>query len=228
MNALVKEKCLAVLSGPYDTQSLLELAEAVESIDGVLAQSFRDFVVSGKMMPSGYILSDDARHLVGIQYVVVRLLKKDSAIRYACSCASRVIPMLQKKAEKLATQLVNCIQHCLETKKAPDACSALFSRFQSLADTISERWHRTLGTGEHDSLTPEQLAVSNRPLLAADLVLAATSAAAPDSTADWLASVDDVSSLLIECEQINSTVVASQETAMWERQVLADLVVQEE
>jgi hypothetical protein len=140
----------------------------------------------------------------------------------------KVIPMLDQTSAEIATRAITCISENVECQQRFGDCKQLFSNLQDTADVNSTKWHRSYGNGACDTMTPEQLGLSNRPLIAMDLLLAATSASIYASNEGWLSIVDEVSSKLIECEQINNKANADRMTAEWERNTLLNIIAANE
>jgi hypothetical protein len=171
-----------------------------------LGGRLRAFVERGAIEPCGFILSNEAKELIEIPYVVVRIVPLHLSVRFACECAEYVIPLFEQAHpdEREPRELVKLVEAWTEKKATKKAVREKLAKVQEIANRIDREWHKAYAEGAFNSLSKPELDLTNRPLFAIDVVLAtAASVVAPPRTA--LSNVDEAMNKCIEAETVGSS-----------------------
>jgi hypothetical protein len=206
MNENIKEQCLRLLQHPEDKLILERLIEVASHEDPASGARLRDFVDRGAVEPHGFILSNKAKELILVPYVVVRVMPLHLAVRFACECAEKVLPLFEQAHpnQKEPRELVELVKAWTEKKATKKVVKDKLSLVQVIATKIDKEWHRACAEDGFSSLPKGGLDLTNRPLFAIDVVLAnAGAVVAPSKLA--LSNVDEAANKCIEAEAAGGT-----------------------
>jgi hypothetical protein len=225
MNDHMKKHCLRLLRHPTDQSAMRALIEAVEEEAPLLATRLRDFVERGAMEPEGFILSEKMKELVKVPFVVIRIIPKPIAVRFACECAKKVLPLFEDvhPGEAEPRTLVEIVEAWTHGKATKTAVRDKLSQVQEFANNIDREWHTKYAEGAFDSLPKRDFELTNQPLFVIDVILAAAGAviAAPDAA---LSNVDEVVCKCIEIESIDGDTGKLSATVAWQITYLEVLI----
>lgn len=225
MNDHMKRHCLRLLRHTTDKSALHALIEAVEEEAPLLATRLRDFVERGAMEPEGFILSEKMKELVKVPFVVIRIIPKPIAVRFACGCAKKVLPLFEGahpgKAEPRT--LIEMVEAWTLGNATTTAVRDKLNQVQEIANNIDREWHTKYAEGAFDSLPKRDFDLTNQPLFVIDVILAAAGAvvAAPHAA---LSNVDEVICKCIEIESIDGDAGNRSATVAWQIAHLAVLI----
>jgi hypothetical protein len=200
---------------------------AVAAHDPGMADHLRQFRATGQSYPYGFVWGAEAIESRGTQYMVVRAIPKPLGVRFACGCARQVLPYLEEAhpAERSPRELIELVEEWLSGSVTKKAIRTKLNELTAFAGRIDREWHRAYGSGEFDSLTRPELDLSQRPLLAVDVVgYAAQSVGLSKSSTAWLTSIDRTVDGLMEVESIGRGKRGASRARNWQLKFLAELI----
>jgi hypothetical protein len=223
----VKQRCLALLRDASDGRAMTALVNAVADHDPAMADHLRQFRATGQSYPYGFVWSTESVELRGVQYVIVRAIPKPLGVRFACGCARQVLPYLEESHpdERSPRELIALVEAWVAGSVTKKAIRAKLEKMSEFASRIDREWHRAFGSGQFDSMPRPELDVSQRPLLAVDVVgHAAQSVGLSKSSTAWLVSIDLVADGHMEVESIGRGKRGVRRARNWQLKFLADLI----
>lgn len=227
MDETLKRRCLAVLQDPSNPRAMTALIKAVASQDPTMAEHLRHFRATGQSRPYGFVWSADGIELLGTQYVIVRAIPKPLGIRFACRCAGHALTYLEQAhpAEQSPRELIELVEAWLTHTVTKKVVREKFDELVEFGSRIDHEWHQAYGRGEFDSMSGNELTLSERPLFAVDVVgYAAQSVGLSKCSTAWLKSIDLTARAHIEVEALGQGKRAIKRAKAWQLRQLTDLI----
>lgn len=227
MDEELKRLCLQVVGNPLADKSVDALVELLAAGEPELASHIREFLASGQTYPYGFVRNRDWLDRFGRQYIIVRVIPRAVAVRFACECAENALVHLEARypSEHGPRRLIDCVKAWVAGKGTKKSIRIALLEVEALASKMDSEWNAAFRKAEFTSRPGFETDETQRLLLAIDLVaFAAQSAGLSKNPFAWLKSIDQA---YVQHAEIESTGMGKRgwtKAIKWQLRRLADLI----
>lgn len=227
VNEAMTRLCLAVLRNPSNSRAITALVNGVAQHDQGMADHLRQFRATGQSYPYGFVWGAESIELRGTQYIILRAIPKPLGVRFACGCARQVLPYIEEShpAERSPRELIGLVEGWASGSVTKKAIRSKLDELIEFAGRIDREWHCAYRVGQLYSLRRRKRDLSQRPLLAADVVgYAAQSVGLSKNNTSWLKSIDRTADAHMQVESTGRGKRGVERARIWQLKFLAELI----
>jgi hypothetical protein len=222
----LRQLCVSVLISPSDPCALERLLIHVEGQDSALASRLRSFLDTGVTEAAGYTRIGHEQPFTKVMYVVLRLVPKKCAVRFACACAERVLPKIEQffPSELGFRELILVVQSWINDEATEDMVLAKLNEVQKDAIRLDREWETGLNQDRFNARTEREMRENGLAVVALDVILCAAGAVTAKNPA---CCIDCVEESAIRCIEVDEGTVRWWEgtsTKTWQLGRLAEYV----